>query len=211
MNQEDLFVKLKFRPTQLEALKQIYYKYFLPKIPQDYKYKGTALVFIWEKNVGWKKSEGHDILHDNAGFSVHECDGDPLWQEFSDLLPYMGKSAVVTKMPGRSVMVPHVDRAWRPEAIYFPIDGCTTQCISEYYDIPKSKTRIRQVTNLEKEKLKVTHTYSIHDAAWLTNVHEWHGVRNLSDLERTAFGWNFRNISMTYKQCREIVGDLGYI
>jgi hypothetical protein len=208
MREEDLFVELKFRPSQLEAIRQLYCKYFSPKIPTDYEYAGTGLVFVWENGFGWKKSEGHDILHNNPGFSVHDCNDDVLWQEFSDLLPHMSRSAVITKMPGRSIMKPHVDRAWRPEAIYFPIEGCTEYCVSEYYDYPKTESKVRQTT---KDKLKATHSYSIKDSAWLTNVHEWHGVRNLSELERIAFGWNFKSIKMSYSQCKEILGDLRYI
>lgn len=208
MKEEDLFVKLKFRPSQLEALRQLYFKYFEPKIPLNYKYAGTALVFVWQENIDWKKSEGHDIMHNNVGFSVHDCVGDPLWQEFSDLLPHMMNSCVVTKMPGRSTMAPHVDRGWRPEAIYFPIEGCTPGCLSQYYEHPKTKSNLRQVSTAN---LKVLYEYAIYDAAWLTNVHEYHGVKNLTELERTAFGWNFKSINMSFKECREILGDLGYI
>lgn len=208
MKEEDLFAKLKFRPSQLEALRQLYFKYFEPKIPRDYKYRGTALIFIWEENRDWKKSEGLDIMHNNDGFSVHDCIGDPLWQEFSDLLPYMTTNAVVTKMPGRSIMLPHVDRIWRPEAIYFPIEGCTPGCLSQYYEHPKTESNIRQVAAAD---LKVLYEYAIYDAAWLTNVHEFHGVKNLTELERTAFGWNFKSPTMTFKECREILVDLGYI
>ena len=138
MNSKDLFAKCKFNESQLEAMRQIYYKYFSPHMTDTYK--GKAIVAIWEQNGVWNPSEGKDKNHFNNGFVSEECRLDPLWNEFSDLLPYMGQSASITKMNPGGTMLPHVDRKWRPEALYFTIEGCSSLCISEYYDLPKTQT-----------------------------------------------------------------------
>jgi hypothetical protein len=101
-----------------------------------------------------------------------------------------------------------VDRKWRAEALYFPIEGCSEKCVSEYYDLPKETTNNNQVSRVFPQ---ATHTYSIYGNAYLTNVHEWHGVRNLSNTERIAVGWNFKNPNMNYKECYDILAKLGYL
>jgi hypothetical protein len=206
MESFDLFAKCKFSEIQLDAMRQIYYKHFAPHMTS--LYAGRAIVAIWEKDGVWETTKGKDVNHNNTGFVSEECRNDPLWQEFSDLLPYMSQTASITKMPAGDVMIPHVDRKWRAEAIYFPIEGCSEKCISEYYDLPKIETENNQVTRIFP---KATHTYSIYGNAYLTNVHEWHGVRNLSNIERIAVGWNFKNPNMSYKDCYNILSELGYL
>jgi hypothetical protein len=206
MKTTDLFAKCKFTETQLEAMRQLYYKYFAPHMTEPYR--GKAIVAIWEENGVWEPSKGKDRNHFNNGFVSVECRTDPLWNEFSDLLPYMSKSASITKMNPGGTMSPHVDRKWRPEALYFPIKGCSDLCISEYYDLPKIQTENNQVIS---DFPTASFTYAICDNAYLTNVHEWHGVRNLSNNERIAVGWNFKNSSMDFKKCKEILIGLGYL
>jgi len=206
MEAKDLFAKCKFRDSQLEAMKQIYHKYFAPNMTAPYA--GKAIVAIWEENGVWETTKGKDINHNNSGFVSKECRLDPLWKEFEDLLPYMAQSASITKMSAGDVMIPHVDRKWRAEALYFPIEGCSEKCVSEYYDLPKETTNNNQVSRVFPQ---ATHTYSIYGNAYLTNVHEWHGVRNLSNTERIAVGWNFKNPNMNYKECYDILAKLGYL
>ena len=206
MDSKDLFAKCRFSDSQLEAMRKIYYKYFSPHMTRPYA--GRAIVAIWEENGVWEPTKGKDKNHFNNGFVSEECRFDPLWNEFSDLLPYMGQSASITKMHAGGTMSPHVDRKWRPEALYFPIEGCSELCVSEYYDLPKIETENNQVQHTFPQ---AAHTYSVYGNAYLTNVHEWHGVRNLSSIERIAVGWNFASWKWDFKHCREILGDLGYI
>ena len=160
------------------------------------------------KNGKWEPSKGKDKNHFNNGFVSEECRLDPLWNEFSDLLPYMSQSASITKMPAGDTMSPHVDRKWRPEALYFPIEGCSKLCISECYDLPKIETENNQAISDFPPSI---HSYAVEGNAFLTNVHEWHGVRNLSNVERIAVGWNFKSPDMDFKTCRQILIDLGYV
>lgn len=190
----------------MDAIIEIYKKYFDKYMPNTYN--GRGVVALWYDDATWETGKGFDFNHSNPGIVSKDCKNDPLWQEFADILPYMGKSATITKITPGSVMMPHVDRKWRPEAIYFPISGCSEECYSEYYDIPKNDTMNSQSVGYFPQPIA---RYAVNEYAYLTNVHEWHGVKNLSNLDRTAFGWNFKNIRMTYKQCREILGDLGYI
>ena len=203
----DLFGKCKFTEVQLDAIRQLYFKYFSPHMPV--KYDGLATVVLWFKGGKWVSGEGRDTNHKNYGFNIEEAENDPLWQHFAPLLPYMGKDGVITKMSPHSVMDPHVDRANRPQAIYFPVQGCTNECYSEYYNIPKSTTVNRQHL---QEFPSPSFQYSIHDNAFITNVHEWHGVRNTAPVERIAFGWNFHAHHMrSFEECRDIMISLGYL
>jgi hypothetical protein len=203
----DLFAKCCFTNDQLDAIRTLYYRYFAPKVPEDYN--GLATVAVWFLNGKWETGKDKDINHNNYGFDVRECDSDPLWAEhFGPLLPFMGKDAVITRLPPNSTMNPHIDRAWRGQAIYFPIET-TPLCFSEYYDLEKSDTINRQSQTEHPEPI---YQYVIHDNAYLTNVHEWHGVRNTADSVRIAFGWNFNvNLGLSYKQCRDKMIELGYI
>ena len=204
----DLFAKCCFTEAQLGALRTLYYKYFAPNMPTVYT--GKATVAIWYPSETWQTGKGKDTNHDNYGFVDPKIGEDPLWEEhFGPLLPFMGKDAVITKMPGNSTMDPHVDRSWRAQAIYFPIEGCTPDCYSEYYDIPKQKTLNRQSTT---EFPPPIYQYSIVDNGYLTNVHEWHGVRNTANCERIAFGWNFHpKMKWDYLTCRDKLIELGYV
>jgi len=203
----DLFAKCKFTEVQLDAIRQLYFKYFAPRVPDDYD--GTATIALWFKGAEWIPSKNADRNHKNYGFVVEEAEFDPLWQHFAPLLPYMSKDCVITKLKPGQVMDPHVDRAWRAQAIYFPIQGCSDQCYSEYYDITKDNTENRQH---RKEFPPPIYQYAVNENAYLTNVHEWHGVRNTSNLERIAFGWNFHpKLNLDYIQCRDIMIDLGMI
>ena len=206
MDANDLYSKCKFNEFQLDAMRQIYYKYFAKNMTGQYE--GRAIVAIWEKNGIWEPSKGKDVNHFNKGFVSEECRLDPLWKQFSDLLPYMSKSASITKINPGQTMSPHVDRKWRPEAIYFPIDGCSELCVSEYYDLPKKQTDNNQA--ISSFPLPIS-TYSVYENAYLTNVHEWHGIKNLSSQERIAVGWNFKNCKWDYKHCKQILKRLGYI
>jgi hypothetical protein len=203
----DLFARCTFSNAQLNALKTLYYKYFRPHVPEQYD--GTASVAIWYKNTQWETSKGKDVNHNNYGFVIPEAAEDPLWEEhFGSLLPFMAKDAVITKLPPGATMHPHIDRSWRAQAIYFPIEGCTPLCFSEYYDLPKSDTPNRQSQTSFPPPV---YQYAIHDQAYLTNVHEWHGVRNTSDQTRIAFGWNFDSTKKwTYEQCLDKMIELGY-
>lgn len=171
---------------------------------------GKGFCFLWGNSPDWITSKGLDVGHNNTGYTINECDNDPLWQEFQDLLPYMDCSSVVTKMPPGGHMVPHVDRRWRSKAIYIPIEGCSEQCVSKIYDMPiDTDTQVRLYkTEFPKDSL---YQYSIVDQPYLTNTHVWHSVQNFSDMERTTFGWNFKSAEYGFEQCKQILSDLGYI
>jgi hypothetical protein len=202
----NLFVKLKFKKSQLDAIVEIYNKHFKDEMPE--KYEGKGIIGLWYDGAQWETGKGADTNHKHMGIVSKTCQDDPLWQEFADLLPHMGKSATITKITPNSVMLPHVDRKWRPEAIYFPISGCTEACISEYYELPKINTQNSQSIKYFPKSIA---SYSVTDNAVLTNVHEWHSVRNKSDQVRVAFGWNFISPNLSYKECYSILNDLGYI
>lgn len=203
----DLFVKLYFSDEQLNALREIYRRYFEKFMPEAWE--GKAVSVSWNKGDIWKKGQGLDRDHSNEGFVVEEANSDPLWQHFKDILPYMEKSAVITKIPPGEIMLPHCDRAWRPEAIYFPIKGCSDKCISEYYDLPKDPNV--KVSQVNKSDPPAAYTYAINTHAYLTATHEWHGVKNFSDITRVAFGWNFSSSDRrAFENCRRLLKKLGY-
>lgn len=208
----NLFDRLLFRPDQLEALRTLYARYFLPHMPAPELYNGRATIAIWDQDQpqSWRPGQGLDQGHGNEAMLLSEPRNDPLWEEaFGDLLPYMSSHAIITCMPPGRHMAAHVDRVSRPNAIYFPISGCSDLCVSEYYDLPiSSLTKIAQSTHRRPEAIG---TYSINTHAYLTNVHAWHGVWNNSELTRTAFGWNMRDHTLSYSQHRAILERLGYI
>jgi hypothetical protein len=207
--ERDLFAKMHFSDEQLNAIRQIYYKYFHEHMPDDKDYVGRATSVMFYKGAEWKLGEGHDRNHKVGGFVIPEAREDPLWGHFKDIMPYMEPVAVITKLPAGKTMHPHVDRKWRPEAIYFPIEGCSDKCISEYYDIPKADTENSQS---KPEHPTPIYSYCINTHAYLTNTHEWHGVRNESNMTRIAFGWNFKQTEMrSYAECRDIMIKLGYV
>jgi hypothetical protein len=204
MKPDDLFLNLKFRESQLQAIVKIYEKYFEPEMPKVYD--GRGVIALWYPGAKWETGKGDDRNHNHVGIISDECRSDALWQEFEDLLPHMSPSATITKMPPGNVMRPHVDRKWRPEAIYFPIRGCTGECISEYYDLPKIETDNSQGRIDFPEP---AYTFAVKDKAILTNVHEWHGVKNNSKVERIAIGWNMK-IEYSFEQCKTVLKELGY-
>ena len=205
LKEENLFIKTNFSQVQLDALGQIYAKYFEQLIPE---FRGTGFVAFWRKGEVYKTGTGVDAGHGNPGTSIEECDDDVLWQNFSNLLPYMAKSAIISKIPPGKGMVPHVDRKARPEVtIYFPIKGCTSECTSHYYDLPKIDTESAQVTYSNPTPL---YTFAVTDNAVMENVREWHSVQNNSQIERVAFGWNMLP-EYSFTQAKAILTDLGYI
>lgn len=208
----NLFDQLLFRQDQLEALRTLYARYFLPQMPPAELYDGRATIAIWsgDRPQEWRPGQGLDRGHGNQAMLLDHVDKDPLWeQHFHDLLPHMSSHAIITRMPPGKHMAAHVDRVARPNAIYFPISGCSDLCVSEYYDLPiSSLTQIAQATHRRPPAIG---TYSINTHAYLTNVHAWHGVWNHSGLTRTAFGWNMRDHTLSYSQHRAILADLGYV
>ena len=206
MNTADLYAKLNFTESQLQALVGIYNNHFKSLMPT--RYEGRGIIALWYDGATWETGKGADANHKHVGIISKECKYDPLWQEFADILPYMGKSATITKINSGAVMNPHVDRKWRPEAIYFPISGCSNDCVSEYYDLPKTETNNSQAIGFFPKPVA---SYSVYEHAYLTNVHEWHSVKNKSPHERVAFGWNFNSPDMSYKECYKILEKLGYI
>jgi hypothetical protein len=203
MKLNDLMMELNFSETQLQAIVKIYEKYFEPYMTS---YDGRSIIAVWRPGAEWTPTKGYDLNHNNLGIVSKECIHDELWNEFSDLLPHMSPNASITKMPAGKFMSPHVDRKLRPEAIYFPISGCSDRCVSEYYDLPKNDTpNSQRIGFFPPAKF----TFAITDRAILTNVHEWHGVRNMSNVERVAFGWNMK-MEYSFEKCKEILTDLGY-
>lgn len=206
LNQEDVFVKLKFSDRQLDAIKQIHEKYFDAHMPDVYN--GTAFVAFWREGSVWETGKGLDARHNNAGIALPECRLDPLWQEFSDLLPFMSFSAIITKLPPGAEMIPHVDRKSRPECtIYIPVRGCTEECVSSFYDLPKRDTQDSYADGTNPTPL---FNFSVSGNAILETTREWHGVKNNSELERVAFGWNMLP-EYTFSQAKDILTNLGYI
>ena len=51
MNTDHLFVKLKFSEEQLQAIKDLYYKYFDPKMPLVEEYRGTGNIAMWREGL----------------------------------------------------------------------------------------------------------------------------------------------------------------
>jgi hypothetical protein len=189
-----MYAKCKFTDAQLLSIRQIYQKHFATKMPNNYT--GTGVAVFWREGAVFPRLE--DKAFDPSGvvkgFVVEEAKNDPLWCAFSDILPFMGMAATITKIPPGMVMNPHIDRPWRPNAIYFPIDGCTKDCVSTYYD--------------DNKKLD---SYSVNDNAILTNVHKKHGLVNNSNQTRIAFGWNFKSSDMGFDECYKLLNELGYL
>ena len=207
------YYKCSFSEEQLNALIGIYTDHFQNKLPKYSEYKGSGHVATWHNNG--KKFGGvvdlsiieQDVLR---WFEVNEASDDPRWDLFSDLLPYMGKSAVITKMPGLSKMEPHIDRDRRAFPLYFPIlNGHLT--VSSFY-----KSKLPNVTSLDSttsgfRDLEKTDTFVLDGNAFLIDVRKIHGVENLGFQPRVAFGWNFKDRTWKYEDCIQILGDLGYI
>lgn len=193
MNTTDYYARCCFSEEQLDALRQLYYKYFDPKMPETYAGYGVA-AFWRDSSYPNAEDKAFDPNGGVQGFNAGDAMKDPLWNVFADLLPYMDESAIITKMTAWKNMAPHIDREWRPEAIYFPIDGCSSECVSTYY-----------------ENGSKVGSFAVEGNAYLTNVHKMHAVMNKGTHTRIAFGWNFKSPSMTFSDCYNILSDLGYL
>lgn len=212
---EDLFLKLNFRESQLAAIRELYYKYFEP-ITENFQYLGYGITMNW-----YRGNTNESVEHYSDSFKNNEIINgwafpksvsyDPLWQEFEDILPYMSRDATITIMPPMTVMSPHVDRPNRGHAIYFPISGNGPNCFSECYALPKSTNP--NIRNSTKEAVVPIYTYNTINNAYMMNVDEWHGVRNMSRQTRIAFGWNTTGAEgkKSFAELRKIFTDLGYI
>jgi hypothetical protein len=137
---------------------------------------------------------------------------DPRWSSFSDLLPFMGSSAGITRMPPGSKMAIHIDRTWRPIAIYFPIFGNSSEVISRHYNatVVYDKAPLGFPQFIPESSATEVSQHTDGEYAALTNNREFHDVRNNSSIERMAFGWNFKDASLTFDQCADILRNLGY-
>ena len=205
---EDLYLNLNFRKDQLDALKLIYEKHF-KKYIEGFQYVGNGISLFWYKN---SDANGKNYVdpYNSHGFNVTEAVNDPLWDAFSDILPYMGQTGTITYLPPFSVMTPHIDRTTRPTPIYFPISGCNPDCFSDWYHLPKYKDPSKYHSTIKPALPKYTH--AIVDKACLLKTSEWHGVRNHSRTTRITFGWNSKGDKdqKTFEELRKIFKDLGY-
>lgn len=206
---EDLFSELNFRDEQLNAIRSIYYKYFHPNMPEVFD--GRAVVITWKENASWVNGEGADKNCNNDAIISDACRTDPLWELFSDLLPFMSLTGAVTKMQPKKAMAIHLDRPWRAIPIYFPISGCTENCVTSYYDYPIDETRQGNRMLKYADAPKPSFTTAIKDKAVLMHVQKWHGVLNRSKVERIALGWHFKSSDWKYEECRTILKNLGYL
>lgn len=206
---KDLFARLYFREEQLDAVRKIYKRYFEPLAPQDYN--GSSISVHWYKGFKYKSGENFDRGHSIRGFNIYEAALDKLWNEnFSDILPYMNPNGNISIIPPGEIMYPHVDRLWRPCAIYFPIKGCSEECVSEFYHLPNRTTENSQT--IQDDTIEPIAWYSVNTHAYLQNVHAWHGVKNKSSITRIAFGWNTSSYPQRpFVELVSIFKDLGYI
>lgn len=213
LSNTELFAKMNFSKKQLTAIRLIFQKYFEP-VTRNFKYIGHAI------SVDWSKVDPTALVYDDAfapndaitGYKFKEAvHADSLWKEFKDILPYMNKNGSITVMPPMTVMVPHIDRPYRPMAIYFPISGCTKDCFSDFYHLPKNKDP--NVRNWTHQAVPAIYSYNVTDNAYMMNSQEWHGVRNYSRQTRVALGWNCLagTGQKTFAELREIFTKLGYI
>jgi hypothetical protein len=209
----ELFAKMNFSKKQLEAIRSIFQKYFEP-LTKNFQYVGHAI------SVDWTKVDPAESVYDDAfgpkddikGYKFkEEIQKDPLWKEFKSILPYMNKNGSITVMPPMTVMVPHIDRPYRPMAIYFPISGCTEDCFSDFYYLPKNKDP--NVRNWTHQAVPSLYSYNVIDNAYMMNTQEWHGVRNYSRQTRIAFGWNCQAgpNQKTFAELTQLFTKLGYI
>jgi len=207
--QNDLFRKMKFKEDQLEAIRTIYNKYFASIVPTEYN--GSSVACSWKSGFTYKMGEGDDIFHAIAGVNVKEANKDPLWNNhFSDILDIMNLDGNVSIIPPGGIMLPHVDRAWRPCAIYFPIEGCSEECVSEFYHLPPRTSENSQT--FPDTDIEPIYSYAVNTHAYLQNVHQWHGVKNKSNRTRIAFGWNtVGEPQLPYNKLVKIFTQLGYI
>lgn len=209
------YAKLKFSESQLWAMRNLYWKYVDRHMPPPRNY-GTAV--MWIPNglpFGGVVSQDTVAADFMLWLDLPEMASAPEWGEFSTLLPFMGQSAIVTKMPGHSAFAPHIDRDRRAIPIYFPIAGCDSFGASIIYD--KAAGQARQgyetsgVFQPGRGELREIGRFHIDDNAYVMDVRQLHGVENNKSDTRIAFGWNFKDNTLKYPQVREILGDLGLI
>lgn len=200
--------KMKFSQKQLQALTYVYKKYWEPYMPPNYN--GGAVFVCWAPGAKWEQERYQGDQANVRGIVQEEAIYDPIWKmHFEDILPYMSAHGNISRMPAGAIMNPHVDRQDRPPAIYFPIEGCSEHCYTDFYDLPQSTSLSRQNPFHDAQPI---YSIPVNSNAVLYNVHEWHGVRNLSNQTRVAFGWNTRSSNLkTYDEIVLIFKNLGYI
>jgi hypothetical protein len=209
----DLFAKMHFSEKQLTAMRLIFKKYF-GHITKDFRYVGNAISLDWNI-IDPGASTYNDAFAPGDSITGYrfkdDVANDPLWNEFKDILPYMNRNGSLTVMPPMSVMTPHTDRPYRPMAIYFPISGCTKDCYSDFYHLPKNKDP--NIRNWTHQTVPALYSYNTVDNAYIMNTQEWHGVRNYSRQTRIALGWNCRGDieRKTFAELRKVFTTLGYI
>lgn len=209
------FAKLCFTEAQIAALKQIYSNHFSECLPDTSS--TTGAVALWGPDAKFPESEEARVARygRTPGYVFNTAHTDPLWEAFSDLLPYMANSAGLTTMPPGSIFPIHLDRKKRPHCIYFPISGCTHGGQSAYYEVDTEKNPPDPLYgHAIKDGMvikKVIGRFAIVDNAYLMNVHEWHNVINYGTERRIAFGWNFKSTDMSYQECYDVLRGLGYI
>lgn len=209
--ESNFFCRMKFTKDQLGALTKIYNRYFEALMPKDYN--GGSVALYWNRDSNFTINDYLGVHSNVKVVCVKDAYYDPLWEKhFSDILPLMSVNGNVSIIPPGEVMNPHVDRSNRPTAIYFPIKGCSENCLTDFYNFPKSNSATRQTPDIFGKELNPLYSVPISENAILFNVHEWHGVRNLSTETRVAFGWNTKTENVkSYNELKQIFKDLGYI
>ena len=65
MNVSDLYAKLKFTDSQLQAIVGIYNNHFKSMMPNTYAGKG--IIALWYKDATWETGKGADANHNHVG------------------------------------------------------------------------------------------------------------------------------------------------
>jgi hypothetical protein len=210
-NTNDYYIKLRFKPIQLDILKYLYHTEIAPHVT-NFTYLGQAVTIDWSTNNNLPNVERkYDAADTITGLKIPRLINHPIWKEhFSDILPYMNQDASLSILPPYSVMAPHIDRPYRPVPIYFPISGCTNNCFSDIYDLPLYQEK--KVRTFTWEVIPPVLSYNIIDDPVMMCNSTWHGVRNFSRQTRIAFGWNTKGDTdfKTFSELKEIFKNLGY-
>lgn len=205
----DFYRKINFKNYQIEAIKIFYKKYFEEYIPQNYN--GGAIFVQWGTNIVSEtdhRSGSHRnvrvITNQQAKFSL-------IWNDFfKEIFPVMCTSGNITILPAGATMNPHFDRSDRPPAIYFPISGCSEECLTDFYDIPKLPGDHERITVINPGD--PIYSTAVSTLPILYNVHTCHGLRNNSNQTRIVFGWNTSSTNRrSYSEVIEVFKNLGYI
>jgi hypothetical protein len=209
-NPNDYYIALQFKAVQLEYIRSLYHREIAPRV-RNFKFLGQPITVDWgtsqDSNIEIKYDEKDTI----TGIKIPGLANDPLWNElFGDIIPYMNRDASLSIIPPYSVMVPHMDRPYRPVPIYFPISGCTPNCFSDFYDLPLYQER--KVRSYTWEVIPPIMSYNIIDNPVMMRNSCWHGVRNLSRQTRIAFGWNTKGDEgfKSFDELKKIFHSLGY-